>query len=219
MTRIVEGNLDDPTVLQLLNVHVMRARAETGRDSAHALDADTLKTPDIRFWSVWVEERVVGIGALKRLSHEDGEVKSMHTSEKARGGGIGSLLLRHIVETAREMGMTRLSLETGAWDYFAPARAFYRQRGFEDCAPFGAYKDDPNSMVFDADPKQIQRRRPIAACGIILACAAFWARPPRSRGWRDANCRDRRRRHRWLREIPGSTHRYLPQRVRFHREE
>jgi putative acetyltransferase len=146
MTRIVEGNLDDPTVLQLLNVHVMRARAETGRDSAHALDADTLKTPDIRFWSVWVEERVVGIGALKRLSHEDGAVKSMHTSEKARGGGIGSLLLRHIVETAREMGMTRLSLETGAWDYFAPARAFYRQRGFEDCAPFGAYKDDPNSM-------------------------------------------------------------------------
>ena len=42
--------------------------------------------------------------------------------------------------------MTRLSLETGSWPYFAPARAFYRKHGFLECAPFADYVSDPNSV-------------------------------------------------------------------------
>ncbi len=41
---------------------------------------------------------------------------------------------------------TRLSLETGAWPYFAPARGFYQRHGFVECAPFGNYVADPNSV-------------------------------------------------------------------------
>jgi putative acetyltransferase len=55
-------------------------------------------------------------------------------------------MLRHIIDKAREMGMTRLSLETGAWPYFAPARALYRRYGFVECPPFGCYNADPNSV-------------------------------------------------------------------------
>jgi putative acetyltransferase len=42
--------------------------------------------------------------------------------------------------------MSRLSLETGSWAYFAPARALYARHGFVECAPYGAYKLDPNSV-------------------------------------------------------------------------
>ena len=42
--------------------------------------------------------------------------------------------------------MTRVSLETGSWDYFAPARALYAGEGFVECGAFGEYREDPNSV-------------------------------------------------------------------------
>lgn len=72
----------------------------------------------------------------------------MHTVIEHRGQGVGSAIVDHIVEAARKMGITRLSLETGSWDYFKPAHALYRRHGFVDCGPFGDYKADPNSLFF-----------------------------------------------------------------------
>jgi putative acetyltransferase len=143
---IIEGGLDDPRVVALLHTHVTRARAETARGSAHALDLPALKAPDIAFWSAWEGDAVVGVGALKRLSAEHGEIKSMHTAEAARGRGVGSALLRQIIAAARARGMSRLSLETGSWAYFLPARALYARHGFVECPPFGEYQADPNSV-------------------------------------------------------------------------
>ena len=105
------------------------------------------------FWSAWerdehdaAQDTLVAIGALKRLTDDHGEVKSMHTAEAARGRGIGSALLRHVIAVAEARGMTRLSLETGSWPYFAPARALYARHGFVECPPFGDYRADPNSV-------------------------------------------------------------------------
>jgi putative acetyltransferase len=143
---IVEGGLDDPRVVELLQIHLIRAQAETARGSAHALDLSGLRAPEVTFWSAWEGDAVVGVGALKRLSADHGEVKSMHTAEAARGRGVGSVMLRHIMAAARARGMSRLSLETGSWAYFAPARALYARHGFVECAPFGEYREDPNSV-------------------------------------------------------------------------
>jgi putative acetyltransferase len=70
----------------------------------------------------------------------------MHTAEAARGHGVGSTLVRHIMAAAGARGMTRLSLETGSWPYFAPARALYARFGFVECGPFGDYQEDLNSV-------------------------------------------------------------------------
>jgi putative acetyltransferase len=152
---IVEGGLDDPRVVALLHVHRTRARAETAPDSAHALDVSGLRAADMTFWSMWDGDTVVGIGALKQLSADHGEVKSMHTAEAARGRGVGSAMLRHIIAAARARGMSRLSLETGSWAYFEPAHALYRRHGFVECGPFGEYHEDSNSvyMTLDLDPR------------------------------------------------------------------
>jgi putative acetyltransferase len=143
---IIVGGLDDPRVVALLHTHVTRARAETARGSAHALDLAGLRAPEITFWSGWEGDEVVGVGALKRLSADHGEVKSMHTAEAARGRGVGLALLRQIMATARARGMRRLSLETGSWPYFQPARALYARHGFVEGGPFGEYRQDPNSV-------------------------------------------------------------------------
>ena len=144
--RIVEGGLDDPRVVELLHAHLARARAETAPGSAHALDLSGLRSPDVTFWSAWDGDAVAGVGALKQLSPDHGEVKSMHTAEALRGRGVGSAILRHIIAAARARGMSRLSLETGSWPYFAPARALYARHGFVECPPFGDYRPDPNSV-------------------------------------------------------------------------
>jgi putative acetyltransferase len=145
--KITDGGLDDPRVQKLLAHHFSSARAETAPGSAHALDLSGLKSPDVHFWSAWDGEAVIGICALKRLSEFHGEIKSMHTEQAYRRTGVGSAMLRHIITEAHKMGLSRLSLETGSWPYFAPARELYARQGFVECPPFGSYVADPNSVL------------------------------------------------------------------------
>jgi putative acetyltransferase len=86
------------------------------------------------------------MGALKQLSADHGEVKSMHTVPFARRKGVGGAMLQHIIASARSRGIGRLSLETGASEYFKPAIALYRYNGFIECPPFADYVHDPNSV-------------------------------------------------------------------------
>lgn len=144
--RIAIGDTFDPRVIALLDHHVTAARAQTAPGSAHALDLAGLRAPDIAFWTGWDGETLVATGALKALSGDHGEVKSMHTLETTRRRGFGAQMLGHIIAEARARGMARLSLETGSWDYFKPAHALYRAHGFVDRGPFEGYVEDPNSL-------------------------------------------------------------------------
>jgi len=151
MMRILQGDFSDPRVIALLETHVISARAETAPGSAHALDLSGLQSRDVSFWTIWKDDTLLGIGALKRLSADHGEVKSMHTAQSVRGRGVGSAMLRHIIATARARGMSRVSLETGSWEYFRPTRALYASQGFVECPPFADYVSDPNSIFMSLD--------------------------------------------------------------------
>jgi putative acetyltransferase len=144
--RIVRGDFGDPRVVALLDTHVTTASAATAHGSAHALDLLALQSPDIAFWTIWEADTLLGCGALKRLSAAHGELKSMHTAKAARRRGAGSAMLAHLIAEARGTGLSRLSLETGSWDFFIPARAMYAQHGFVECEPFEGYRPDPNSV-------------------------------------------------------------------------
>ena len=140
------GDTYDPRVIALLDHHTTTARAQTAPGSAHALDLSGLRASDVSFWTGWDGEMLVAVGALKALSPAHGEVKSMHTASAARRRGFGGRMLAHIIAEARARRMSRLSLETGSWDYFKPARALYRAHGFVPCGPFEGYVLDPNSV-------------------------------------------------------------------------
>lgn len=154
MMRIIQGDFNDPRVVDLLHIHLTSARAETADGSAHALDLTGLQAPDVSFWTIWDDETLLGVGALKRLSADHGEVKSMHTAQSMRRRGAGRAMLRHIIAAARVSGMSLLSLETGSWEYFRPARGLYRSHGFVECPPFADYVPDPNSVFMSLDLKE-----------------------------------------------------------------
>ena len=141
--------LDDPRaadVRELLRRHLTFARSVTPPEDAHALDLDGLLDPSISFYSCRADGQLLAIGALRRLDDEHAEVKSMHTVEAARGRGIGRAMLDHLLGVARERGYRRVSLETGAMDEFAPARALYVNAGFVPTETFGDYRESRNSV-------------------------------------------------------------------------
>ncbi len=137
--RIIEGGLDDARVQALVALHQRLAREATAEGFAFALDLSGLRVPGIRFFSAWDDEELLGVGALKRMTPDHGEVKSMHTAQAARRRGVGAALLRHIIDQARAAGMARVSLETGTSGYFQAAVALYLAAGFVPCGPFGDY--------------------------------------------------------------------------------
>jgi len=136
----------EPRIRALLERHVARARAETAPGSAHALEVGQLRAPEIVLFAAWDGAEALGVIALKRLALAHGEVKSMYTAERARRRGVAAALLAHLIAEARTLQLERLSLETGSWDYFEPARRFYRRWGFRECGPFADYRPDPNSV-------------------------------------------------------------------------
>jgi len=138
-------DLSDPRIAAFLMDHIRDMRSVSPPESKHALDLDGLRKPDIRFWSGWQQEMLVGCVALKRIDARHAELKSMRTARQLRRQGIATALLAHAVAEARQMGFNRLSLETGAMPFFAPARALYQRHGFVACAPFADYRADPNS--------------------------------------------------------------------------
>ncbi|WP_461187937.1 GNAT family N-acetyltransferase [Arthrobacter sp. Z4-13] len=148
---------DDPSrgdVHQLLSEHLADMFATSPAESVHALDHSALSAPSIAFWTAREDGDLLGCGALKLLESppgltKHGEIKSMRTAASARGRGVATLLLRHILDDARTRNLERLYLETGTEDYFAPARRLYARNGFTECPPFAGYILDPNSIFME----------------------------------------------------------------------
>ncbi len=145
MLKIIEDGLDNQQVLAMLRFHFDTNMAVTPPGSAHVFDVSRLKQSDVFFWTAWNDETLMGTGALKLMDANHGEIKSMHTLQTARRSGVGAAMLRHIMEQAKAKGLKRLSLETGSFEFFAPARALYARHGFDECPPFEDYKPDPHS--------------------------------------------------------------------------
>lgn len=139
-------DLSGPEIRALLMEHLRSLSEITPPESMHALNLDKLRQPEITFWSVWQEHKLVGCGALKELDPEHGEVKSMRTAAAHLRKGVAAAVLGHIIAQATRRGYRRLSLETGATKHFEPAHGLYQKFGFKRCSPFVGYHEDPNSV-------------------------------------------------------------------------
>ena len=145
-THIREDDLTGERIINFLREHMNNMQEISPPESIHALDLTGLRSPEITFWSVWQEDELLGCGALKELDSETGEVKSMRTVVEHRGKGVGSRVLKHILQEAKRRGYTSLNLETGSQPEFAPARGLYERYGFGYRGPFADYTEDPNSV-------------------------------------------------------------------------
>ena len=136
----------DPAVQPLIHTHLDLMRASSPACSIHAMDASDLGDANAQFFAAFENGALAAIGALKVLSPLHGELKSMHVRSDCRRRGLADSMLDKLLMTARDLGLKRVSLETGSQDAFRPARAFYARRGFSECDPFEGYELDPNSI-------------------------------------------------------------------------
>ena len=143
--KIIEGDMASADVIALLGEHLEEMADYSPPESIHALDVRALGAKDITFWTAWDGDDLCGCGALKELDARHGEIKSMRTADAHVGKGVGSAILRHIINEAGKRHYLRLSLETGSDDAFTPAHSLYEKFGFIDCVPFAEYREDPFS--------------------------------------------------------------------------
>ena len=144
-------DLSDPDVIGLLEEHLQHMIRVTPPGSVHALDIEALKEPEITFWSVWDGSLLIGCGALKELDAQHAEIKSMRTTSSHLRKGAASYLLDYILAEARRRKYRRVSLETGSFDAFKPARNLYKKFGFTYCDPFSDYIQNPNTVFMTID--------------------------------------------------------------------
>lgn len=133
-------DLSGADVQALVAEHLAGMHGNSPPGAVNALALDSLRAPEVTFWTAWRDGQLCGCGALKALSDEAGEVKSMRTRTACLGQGVGQAVLDQILAEARRRGYRQVLLETGTGDAFAPAHALYRKNGFVDCAAFGDYQ-------------------------------------------------------------------------------
>ena len=143
---IREDDLTGAEVAALLRLHLDEMHQWSPPESVYALPIERLRAPDVTFYSAWDGAKLACCGALKALTPDHGELKSMRTHPDYRGRGAGRAMLEHLLAEAQARGYRRVSLETGRPEAFRPARALYAANGFAECPPFGDYVADDFSI-------------------------------------------------------------------------
>ena len=149
MLKSLEDNFENFEVHELLVKHFVELRSVSPEGSAHVLDINGLKDPSIKFWSLWEDIDLMGVGALKFLNKDHGEFKSIRVNDRHRKKGNGLKVINHLISEAKKINIKKLSLETGAGEFFIPARKSFIRSGFKVCKPFSHYKKDDNSVYMN----------------------------------------------------------------------
>ncbi len=136
----------DPQVRAIIDTHIAHGDAHYPVESNHHLTSDAHNEQEVRLFAAWDGDTCLGIAGLKRFGPQDGELKSMHVREEARGRGVGLKLLERVMSEARSQGLTALYLETGSREASAAARRLYARLEFDYCSPFGSYREDVESV-------------------------------------------------------------------------
>jgi putative acetyltransferase len=76
----------------------------------------------------------VGCVGLRKFSGAAGEIKRLYVAPRARGLGLGEMLVRHIVDEGRQLEYARLVLDT--LPSMLEAQALYQRLGFKPVAPY-----------------------------------------------------------------------------------
>ena len=131
-------------------------RFPSGFDPGDATESDTaaMSPPAGVFVVATSDGEPVACGGVQALGDRTGEIKRMWVHPDWRGAGLGSRMLAHLEERARDLGHRRVVLDTNG--SLVEAIAMYERAGYERVE---RYNDNPYAEAFFAKALRPRSRR------------------------------------------------------------
>jgi len=148
IAEIVAASPDHPDAVALiaeLDAHLgSRGYPDASR---HGYSVEKLLREGVAFFVSRCEGSPAGCGGVQIYGTEYAELKRMYVRPAFRGRGLGRSMLIHLAEYSRRRGAKTLRLETGIHE--AAAIGLYESFGFRRRPPFGEYRNDPFSLLYE----------------------------------------------------------------------
>jgi GNAT superfamily N-acetyltransferase len=116
-------------------------------ESRHGYSVEKLTREGVAFFVIRQNGVAAGCGGVQIFDNEYAEIKRMYVRPQFRGLGLAKLMLNHLVDYTRTLGIHILRLETGIQQ--REAISLYESAGFQSVPPFGNYKPDPLSRFYE----------------------------------------------------------------------
>ena len=84
--------------------------------------------PDGICYLIQMSGKIAGMGAIRKLHEEIGEIKRMYIRPEFRGNGLGRELLQQLLKDSKELGFSTIRLDTVR--FMIMAQNLYRSAGF-----------------------------------------------------------------------------------------
>ena len=112
MFEVRQDDLSSDQTRALLASHLAGMHAASPPGHVFALDLSGLQVPEVTVWTAWRDGQIASVGAMKMLTPDSAEIKSMRTHPNFIRKGAAASLLDTIIAAAKTRGLRRLSLET-----------------------------------------------------------------------------------------------------------
>lgn len=90
--------------------------------------------PNGRLMLAFIDNNACGIGCLKSINEEIGEVKRMYVNPSFRKVGAGRSILQSLINAAKETGYKKVRLDSPK--FMESAHSLYRSFGFKDISVY-----------------------------------------------------------------------------------
>jgi len=136
----------------LMREYLCWAAEETEKQFSEYLDVEELIEHSIqdmhlflsessRLLIVRVDEKIAGMGFLKGIKDDVCEIKRMYVRPGNRGLGLGRKILQALISAAKEIGYTRVLLDSER--YMHAAHDLYRSFGFKETTAYSETEMNP----------------------------------------------------------------------------
>ena len=103
--------------------------------------------PDGTFVVAFEDDEPIACGGVGRWDETTGELRRMYVLPTHRGRGLGRAILERLEDVGRQLGYSRMRLETG--NEAPEALGLYRSAGYDPIPCWGPFATDPKSLCFE----------------------------------------------------------------------
>jgi GNAT superfamily N-acetyltransferase len=135
---------DGSRLIAALNAELKAMFPEQGA-THFSLSEEQVKPGDGSFVVAYLNDVAVGCGAVRRLDETTAELKRMYVDPSCRGRGIGRALVEALESEARQLGVSRIVLETGT--RLSAAIQLYESMGYTRILLYGEYCSSPDTSL------------------------------------------------------------------------